>query len=62
MKINRILVFPMIVGVLSGCGQSALDNCTDSKEYLWNPKSTDNQYKGNEAYWDAVATCEDEHG
>jgi len=58
---KRYMAFTIII-FLTGCGQSALDACTDSKSHLWNPKMKDNQYKGNERYWDAVSECEDKHG
>ena len=48
--------------LLSGCGQSALDKCTDSKSYLWNDNAKGNEYKGNERYWDAIKECENKHG
>jgi hypothetical protein len=51
-----------VLFILGGCGQSALDNCTDSKSYLWNDSANGNEYKGNEKYWNAVNQCEDEHG
>ena len=60
MKIKYFL--PFLLLSLSGCGQSALDKCTDSKAYLWNPKINDNRYEGNERYWDAVKECENKHG
>ncbi len=47
---------------LPGCGQSSLDACTDSKSYLWNDEIDDNRYEGNEAYWNAITECEDNHG
>ncbi len=53
---------PFLLLSLSGCGQSALDKCTDSKAYLWNPSINDNRYEGNERYWDAVKECENKHG
>ena len=62
MRIARILMSLFFVVGLSACGQSALDKCFDSKSYLWSPEATGNQYKGNQAYWDAITTCEDEHG
>jgi len=60
MKFKYIL--SVLVLSLSGCGQSALDACTDSKTYLWNPAIEDNRYEGNEKYWNAVTECEDKHG
>lgn len=39
--------------------QSAYDKCIDSKKYLWNTKIEDNRYEGNEAYWNAVKSCEE---
>ena len=59
---SKIIVLITFVAIISGCGQSALDKCTDSKSYLWNPKATDNTYKGNERYWDAITECENKHG
>jgi hypothetical protein len=42
--------------VLSGCGQSVLDKCTDSKSHLWSDDA-----KSNERYWDAIKQCENKH-
>ncbi len=55
----------LLIGVTVGCGQSrqsALDECADSKGYLWNTNIKDNRYEGNELYWDAIGECEDTHG
>ena len=52
----------LFASLLIGCGQSALDTCTDSQAHLWNPKIQDNRYEGNESYWDAVKECENKHG
>ncbi len=60
MKIKYVL--PVILVFLSGCGQSALDKCKDSKAYLWNPEINDNRYEGNESYWNAIKECENKHG
>jgi hypothetical protein len=51
-----------VLVLASGCGQSALDECMDRASDLWNSAIDDNRYEGNEAYWDAVGDCEDEHG
>jgi len=59
---NLKYVLLLILLVLVGCGQSALDKCTDNKADLWNPKINDNRYEGNEKYWDAVKECENKHG
>ncbi len=53
-------ILPVIALLLSGCGQSAGDECTDSKAHLWNSNISDNRYEGNERYWDAVKACEDQ--
>ena len=58
---SKVIVYTILVGFISGCGQSALDKCTDSKSYLWSSKASGNTYKGNEQYWDAVTACEDKH-
>jgi len=60
MKTKRWLLF--VSSLLTGCGQSALDACADSKAQLWNPKIEDNRYEGNERYWDAVKQCENKGG
>ncbi len=59
---SKIVVLIIFTGIISGCGQSALDKCTDGKSHLWNPKAIDNTYKGNEQYWDAIAECENKNG
>ena len=58
----RHLLWLAIVLLLTGCGQSALDQCLDAATRLWNPEINDNRYEGNEAYWDAATSCEDRYG
>jgi hypothetical protein len=55
---SKIILTFLSVIFLFGCGQSAYDKCIDSKDYLWNPEIENNQYEGNEAYWNAVKDCE----
>ncbi len=54
----RPLIIAAIAFALNGCVQSPYDKCVDSKDYLWNPAIDDNRYEGNEAYWNAVKSCE----
>lgn len=55
MKIYIVLIFVGTV-LLVGCSSSS--DCYDDQLQLWNSNSSDNSYKGNEAYWDAVAECD----
>jgi hypothetical protein len=60
-KWKTFLSILLLTVLLTGCGQSPLDDCIDSKAHLWNSAIKDNRYDGNERYWNAVKECEDKY-